>query len=86
VHSTAARLFANHFTRLRLGSDEDHIVSRFDDLFEEVLRAHQSPHRLAKIDDVVPVMLLMDVGGHGRMPTARPVAEVDSGFNQFLDL
>src|SRR5690606_20607477 len=72
--------------QLALRADEEHAVAPEHDLADRLLRDVQTIERLAQVDDVDAVALGEDEGLHLRIPTARLVAEVDSGFQEMVEL
>src|SRR6185436_17355355 len=70
---------------LLLGADEQDRAAAMGDLGRERLRLVEQRLRLQKVDQVDAAALAMDEAAHLRVPAARLMAEVDSGFQQLLE-
>jgi hypothetical protein len=63
-----------------LGADEQHAPALGDHVLHEGRRLDVQGQRLLEIDDVDPVALAEDEGGHLRVPEAGLVSEMDARF------
>ena len=71
---------------LPLGADEEDVLAAHDDFAHELLRELDLAQGLLQVDDVDPVALRENEAAHLGIPTAGLVAEMDTGFEEFLDL
>ncbi len=85
VHAAALGFFLNGFLGLFLGADEENGVALGDRITDESAGFGQHDGGLFKVDDVDAVTFGEDVVLHPRVPTARLVAEVRSGFEKLFD-
>ena len=87
VHRSATLGLALHdVDELPLGADEEDVVAAEDHFPRELLRQLQLPQRLLQVDDVNAVSLREDETTHLRVPTAGLVSEVDTGFEELLQV
>ena len=69
---------------LSLGANEDHILAVSSERNGNFVRDDQTADRLAQVDDVDKVALAIDVRFHLRVPTARPMPEVNPGADKLF--
>ena len=68
--------------RLALGADEEHPSAAGDDVPDRAQRAVEQRHGLRQVDDVDPVALPVNVGGHLGIPAVGLMPEVDASLEQ----
>ena len=83
-HAAAFRFAADGFLRLLLGADEEDQPALAHGVADDLVGVVDLPHGLLEVDDVDAVALREDERAHLGMPTAGPVAEMDTGFEQLL--
>src|SRR5262249_1701502 len=84
-HAGALGDLLDGVARLLLRAHEEDGAAAARELGREVLRLREQPLRLQQIDDVDARALAVDEPPHLRVPTARLMAEMDSGLQQLLD-
>src|SRR5690606_31859639 len=87
VECTATlRLLLDDRPQLPLRADEQHAFALERQLPGRLLRLSEKLERLLQVNDVDPVALREDVPPHLRVPTAGLVSEMDTRFEQVLEL
>ncbi len=82
ILAAALGCLGDRLLRLALGADEQHAAARRNDVADRLQALVHHRHGLLEVDDVDPVARAKDVGRHFRVPAARVVAEMDTGFEQ----
>src|SRR5690606_16594279 len=82
----AASLLLDDRAELALGAHEEHTLALQRHVAHDLLRLLQRQLRLLEIDDVSTVAIREDETTHLRVPTARPVPEMDPRFQQVPEL
>ena len=81
-HPDALRLLLDGVLRLLLRADEQDGAAALGEVSHERLRLLQALEGLLQVDDVDAAALAEDEAAHLRVPAARLVTEVDSGFQE----
>ena len=84
VHANAGSLFLDGLLSLLLGADEEDGLALLAQGTDEVIGLLQLLHGLLQVDDIDPVALGINVGGHLGVPPTGLVAEVHAGLQQLL--
>ena len=84
-HAAARGLALDRLARLPLGAHEQHQAAAGGDLLQILLGPQQPANRFADVDDVDQILAGVDVRPHLGVPAARPMAEMNPGFDQLLD-
>ena len=84
VHIAAQGLVLDGLLRLLLGTHEQQGLAVLGQLAHEVIGLLQLLHGLLQVDDIDPVALGINVGGHLGVPPTGLVAEVHAGLQQLL--
>ena len=81
-HPAGLGVLGDRALGLLLRADEEDGAAVGDEVADERVGGLDAAQRLAQVDEIDPVALTQDVALHLRVPSARLVAEVDSGLQK----
>src|SRR5438093_1694826 len=84
MHAGSLGLLGDRLLRLLLRTNEEDLPAVGGEVAHERVRLLDARERLLQVDDVDAVPLHEDESLHLRVPAARLVSEMDSGFQELL--